>query len=172
MDDPELIKQAQAGDPRAFEALVNAHYEVMYKMAYKWCGQATLAEDITQEACIKLARGIHSYNHKSKFTSWLYTLVINVGRDLIKKDARHPENPDALEFVLKPDQKEDRAYAHEILRYIYALPDGEREALMLVMNDGYSHKEAGDILGVKEGTISWRISEARKKLAEKFEGYP
>ena len=175
MDDPELIDliiSAQDGDARAFEALVSDHYEVMFKMAYKWCGNKDLAEDITQDACIKLARGINSFNMKSKFSSWLYRLVINCGRDLVKKDARHPENPDALEFVLKLDQKEDRAYARQILRAVYALPDREREALLLVMNDGYSHAEAGRILGVKEGTISWRISEARKKLNEQFGGYP
>jgi RNA polymerase sigma-70 factor (ECF subfamily) len=49
------------------------------------------------------------------------------------------------------------------------LPEGERDALLLVMSEGLSHKEAGQILGCKESTISWRIHEARKKLGALFE---
>ena len=68
-EDSELIKRAVAGNADAFESLINEYYEVMFKMAFKWCGNRRDAEDITQDACIKLARGISSYNGKSKFTS-------------------------------------------------------------------------------------------------------
>lgn len=164
----ELIKAAQAGDADAFEALVNLYYAIMFKMAFKWCGDKTMAEDITQDACIKLARSINSFSFKSKFTSWLYTLVINTGRDLIKSDARHPENPDALDKLPVKADGEDAIYTQQVLAAIYELPRSEREALLLVLNDGYTHSEAADILGTKEGTISWRISEAKKKLNDKF----
>lgn len=164
----ELIKAAQSGDADAFERLVNLYYAILFKMAFKYCGNRTMAEDITQEACIKLARHIHSFAFKSKFTSWLYTLVMNTARDYIKSDARHPENPDALEALPVKAEGEDAAYTRQVLAAVYELPPSEREALILVLNDGYTHAEAGKILGVKEGTISWRISEAKKKLSERF----
>lgn len=164
----ELIKAAQNGDADAFEALVNLYYVIMYKMAFKWCGDKNMAEDITQDSCIKLARNINSFSFKSKFTSWLYTLVINTGRDLVKSDSRHPENPDALEHISINATGEEATYAREVIAAIYELPPSEREALMLVLNDGYTHAEAASILGTKEGTISWRISEAKKKLSEQF----
>ncbi len=163
-----LIKRAQSGDARAFEELVNLYYGIMYKMAYKYVLNRETAEDITQDACIKLARGLNSFTFQSKFTSWLYRLVINAARDHIKSQARHPENPDALETLAVKAEGEDAVYTLEVLKAIYQLPAGEREALMLVLNDGYTHAEAGDILGVKEGTISWRISEAKKKLSGQF----
>lgn len=166
----ELILAAQNGDADAFEALVNLYYAIMFKMAFKWCGDRTMAEDITQDACIKLARSINSFAFKSKFTSWLYTLVINTGRDYIISDARHPENPDALETIPVKAEGEDAIYTRQVLAAIYELPPSEREAVLLVLNDGYTHAEAAEILGTKEGTISWRISEAKKKLNAKFSG--
>lgn len=165
----ELITRAQNGDASAFAELANLYYGIMFKMAFKWCGRRELAEDITQESCIKLARFIGNFKGQSRFTSWLYMLVINTGRDLIKSSNRHPDNPDALEFVPSASNNgEDDLYAKEILAAIAQLPQGEREALMLVLHDGYTHAQAGDILGVKEGTISWRISEAKKKLNDRF----
>lgn len=53
-----LIKRAQRGDRSAFEALLRTRYDTMYRMAYKWCGNKADAEDVTQTACIKLARAI------------------------------------------------------------------------------------------------------------------
>lgn len=163
-----LIKRAQAGDPQAFEALVEAHYEVMFKMAFKWCGRKSDAEDITQEACIKLARGLHSFRHDCKFTSWLYRLVINAAKDWVKSQGRHPQGDDGLEMVRTEEDSEGALYAKQVWAGVHSLPDGEKEALLLVMAEGLSHKEAAKILNIKESTVSWRIHEARKKLAALF----
>lgn len=166
----ELIRRAQNGDARAFEELLNLYYGIMFKMAFKFCGKKELAEDITQESCIKLARFLGSFKGQSKFTSWLYRLVINTGRDMIKSSSRHDgESADILEFIpVLSGNSEDDLYTKDVLKAIAALPQGEREALMLVLYDGYNHAQAGNILGVKEGTISWRISEAKKKLNAAF----
>lgn len=166
----ELIRRAQGGDSRAFEELLNLYYGIIFKMAYKFCGKKELAEDITQESCIKLARFLNSFKGQSKFTSWLYRLVINTGRDMIASSNRHDgESADILEFTPASNgNSEDDLYTKEVLAAIAELPQGEREALMLVLYDGYNHAQAGDILGVKEGTISWRISEAKKKLNSRF----
>jgi len=60
-DDKQLIAKARKGDARAFEDLVNKYYAVMFKMAFKWCGNQSDAQDITQDACVKLARGLDSF---------------------------------------------------------------------------------------------------------------
>ena len=165
----ELIKRATHGDADAFEVLVNDYYEVMFKMAYKWCGNQRDAEDITQEACIKLARGIGGYKGKSKFTSWLYVLVINTAKDWYKSQNRHPEGTELLEVVVAEDpQSDQKLYTRQVLAEVNKLPDAEKESLLLVMGQGLSHKEAARLSGVKESTISWRIHEARKKLQNIF----
>lgn len=165
----ELIARAQGGDAQAFECLVNAYYEVMFKMAYKWCANQRDAEDITQEACIKLARGLHSYKGGSKFTSWLYRLVINTAKDWYKSQNRHPDGAELIEDIaLTESDADEKLYASQVLKEVYKLPEAEKESLLLVMGQGLSHKEAATISGVKESTISWRIHEARKKLSDLF----
>ncbi len=168
-DEKNLIKRAASGDANAFEALVNDYYEVMYKMAYKWCGNQRDAEDITQEACIKLARGISSYKGTSKFTSWLYRLVINAAKDWYKSQNRHPDGSELIESLAVEDSKADeKIYAGQVWQEVYRLPEAEKESLLLVIGQGLSHKDAAKISGVKESTVSWRIHEARKKLQAIF----
>ncbi|MGB4106535.1 MAG: RNA polymerase sigma factor [Alphaproteobacteria bacterium] len=168
-DDRELIKRAQSGDTGAFEALVNRHYETMFRMAYKFSGNRQDAEDITQESCLRLARGLHSFKGESAFTSWLYRLVVNTGKDWYRSNNRHPKSDEGLETAQVSAKSEDQLYAKQVIAAVYDLPEGERDALLLVMSEGLSHKEAGKILGCKESTISWRIHEARKKLGALFE---
>lgn len=169
IEDKDLINRAVDGDSDAFEGLVNAYYETMFKMAFKWCSSPRDAEDITQEACIKLARGIGSYNGSSKFTSWLYRLVINTAKDWYKSQKRHPDGSELLEVIAAEDSSaDDRVYASQVWAEIHKLPDAQKETLILVAAQGLSHKEVAKLYGVKESTISWRIHEARKKLNHIF----
>ena len=167
-EDKALIALARKGNSKAFEDLVNKHYKTMFKMAYKWCRNEKDAEDITQEACIKLARGIDSFKGGSAFTSWLYRLVINTAKDWYKKNNRHKSTED-IEAASVESKSEDALYTKQVLDAVHDLPDGEKEALLLVHSEGLTHKEAGKVLNCKESTISWRIREARKKLNAQFE---
>ena len=168
-EDKELIPRAAGGDADAFEALVNAYYEVMFKMAYKWCTNQNDAEEITQEACIKLARGICSYKGDSKFTSWLYVLVINTAKDWYRSQNRHPNTSELCERLEDAQSgAADALYARQVLEEVNNLPEAEKESLLLVVAQGMSHKEVAKLSGVKESTISWRIHEARKKLEQIF----
>lgn len=167
-EDEKLIALAKKGDAKAFEDLVNKHYQTMYRMAFKWCRDPKNAEDITQEACIKLARGLDSFKGNCAFTSWLYRLVINTGKDWFKKNNRHISS-ELSETAAVETASDDVLYAKQVLDAVYDLPDGEKEALLLVHSEGLSHKEAAKALNCKESTISWRIYEARKKLGAQFE---
>ncbi len=165
-----LIKHAQKGDRAAFEALINARYDTMFKYAYIYCQNRQDAEDIAQDAAIKLARSIGSFQYKSKFSSWLYVIVINVAKDFYKKNNRQPVaiEQETLDQAPQSEKQEDEYYARQVIAFIHTLPEGEKDALLLVMQEGLSHKEAAKLLGIKESTVSWRIHEARKKLDEKF----
>ena len=159
-----LIKQAQNGDKGAFEALLRTHYEVMYRTAYKWCGNRPDAEDITQNACIKLARSIDGFRFQAAFSSWLYRLVINTAKDWSK--ARPPQTME-LEFV--PDRSqaamaEIKIYAGQVMAYVRTMTERERTALHLVFSEGLTHREAAEVMECRESTVSWYIHQARKKL--------
>lgn len=163
------ILAAQGGDAFAFEKIVEGHYDAMFKMAYKWCGNQNDAQDITQDACLKLARGINSFRHDCAFSSWLYRLVINTAKDWYKAQNRHPKGDEGMDYVaIEGESAEDTHYAKQIWHAVYGLPEGEKEALLLVAAQGLSHKEAAELLNIKESTVSWRIHEARKKLTSLF----
>ena len=164
--DNELIQKAQTGDADAFTTLLEEYYGVMFKMAFKWCGNREDAEDITQNACIKLARTIDTFRFKSAFTSWLYRLVINTAKDWVKADARHNTVPASDHSGAVKEVAEEKIYAQEVMEQVYNLPEKEKTALLLVMSEGFTHKETADIMECKESTVSWYIHEARKKLTD------
>ena len=161
----EQIKLAQAGNRRAFEGLLNDYYEVMFRFAFKYCGCREDAEDITQNACMKLARNIGQYKFKSAFTSWLYRLVINTAIDWQRQNKKDKTTPDLEHTIIAPGNAEKELHAREVLQQVFELPEKEKTALLLVFSEGLTHKEAAKVMDCKESTISWYIHEARKKLA-------
>lgn len=166
----EMIAQAQAGDKLAFEALALEYYDVMFRMAFKWLGNKEDAEDVTQNACIKLARNIGGFQFKSAFTTWLYRLVINTAIDWQRqnKRCRTQELTEEAGIGCINSEAETALYTKQILEQVQALPAKEKSALLLVMSEGLSHREAAAVMQCKESTVSWYIHEARKKL-KKFE---
>ena len=168
-DNELIIRQAQTGDRRAFETLLQEYYDVMFRMAFKWCGNRADAEDVTQNACIKLARVIGSFRFESAFTSWLYRLVVNTAIDWQKanKKDRHVPLPESGFIGVARDNAEQDIQHKEALADVLALPEKEKTALLLVFGEGLTHAEAAAEMEVKESTVSWYIHEARKKLTEK-----
>ena len=167
MDDSALIRQAQAGDATAFEALLNTHYDMLYRFAYKWSGSRVDAEDIAQQACVKLARSLGQFRFESAFSSWLYRLVINCAKDWYKAQHRHhgDEVDDlAYEPASAADSAETSVYLQQILRILEQMAEGFKETALLVYAEGLTHAEAAKILSVKEATVSWRLHEIRKQL--------
>ena len=160
----EMIRQAQSGDRTAFESLVEMHYPVMFRFAMKYTGRREDAEDVTQQACIKLARFIGQYRFESKFSTWLYRLVINCGRDWHKSQR---ETGWAVEDPIEPStpgQGEQQVLLHQVLRQVDDMGDGFRDAVVLVLGEGLSHRETADILESTTSTISWRLHEVRSRL--------
>lgn len=165
MDNTDLIQRAQQGDATAFEQLLGHCYDIIYRFALKWCGNETDAEDITQQACVKLAKSINQFRFESAFTSWLYRLVINCAKDWQRSQSRHQkDNIDTPHEYTGPNNNENAIYLTQTLQKVNSMGEGFKETLLLVIAEGRSHAEAAAILDVKEGTISWRIHEIRKTL--------
>jgi RNA polymerase sigma-70 factor (ECF subfamily) len=169
-DDQQLVRQSCAGEARAFEALVERHYDRIFRMAYKWCRNQSDAEDITQNVCIKLARAIRQYSGKAAFTTWLYRLVINTAIDWQRQNRRGDTetlDPESGLIGAVDADAETRLMANDEMARVLALPEKEKTALLLVFGEGLSHAEAAQIMEVKESTVSWYIHEARKTLGLK-----
>ena len=167
LTDTTLIARAVGGDRQAFSALVERHYDFIFRTACKWCGKASDAEDIAQDVCVKLATILKSFDGRSAFTSWLYRVTLNAVRDMQRARARRGRHVDRYAEVTPdeylPDQ-EDSAAAKELWDAVRKLPAQQRDAVLLVYSEGMSHAEVGVILGCKEATVSWHVHEAKKTL--------
>jgi RNA polymerase sigma factor (sigma-70 family) len=165
--DLALVNRAKAGERLAFSQLIERHYDFIFRVACKWTGKKSDAEDIAQEVCIKLATAIQSFDGRSAFTSWLYRVTLNMVRDMQRSSARRGKTIDAFTLVHPEDDpggQEDATAANEIWMAVSALPDKQREAIMLVYGEDMNHAEAAGIMGCKEATVSWHIHEAKKTL--------
>lgn len=165
--DQMLLAQIRTGDREAFGRLVDRHYELVYRVAFKWCGNQADAEDIAQEVTMKLAGAIAGFEGRSAFTSWLYRLTLNATRDFQRARGRHDVKTAAFaemqalteEPVSLPDEQDS-----DLWQAVAGLPDKQRDAIMLVYSEELSHAAAAEIMGCKESTVSWHIHEAKKKL--------
>ena len=160
-----LIRQAQGGNPSSFAELVDLYYDTIYRFAWKWCGHRTDAEDIAQQSCIKLATSLAQFRFQAAFTSWLYRLVVSCAQDWQRSQQRH------LHSALSEDEPtgdssraEDSIHLSQLLSQLDGIGEGMKETALLVHAEGLSHAEAGEILGVSESTISWRIHTMRKHM--------
>lgn len=167
-----LIRAAQAGDREAFSALLEQEYDVIFRIAMQWSGVREDAEDIAQQACIKLANHIAQFRFESAFRTWLYRLVINCAKDWQQSQQRHQGldvSPEQAQGYLEQQSSssnpaEIQRYLEALLVWVASLGQGFKEVLLLVMGEGLSHREAAEVLDVAESTVSWRIHEIRKHL--------
>ena len=169
MDEPDLIRRAQAGDATAFGELLDLYYDTIFRFAWKWCRDRVNAEDIAQLACMKLASSLAQYRFQAAFTSWLYRLVITCAQDWQRAQRRHDHDElgDHVEPFTDGSQTEDQIYLMQLLVELEELGEGMKETALLVHAEGMSHAEAGAILGVSESTISWRVHTIRRHMGKR-----
>lgn len=167
VEDSNLIARAKGGDRIAFGELIETHYDLIYRTAYKWSGHGADAEDIAQDVCVKLATVLKSFDGRSAFSSWLYRITLNAVRDMQRARVRRGRQVSALAHVSAEDapaEQEDAVAASELWVAVRALPEQQRDAVLLVYAEELNHAAAAEIMGCKEATVSWHIHEAKKTL--------
>jgi RNA polymerase sigma-70 factor, ECF subfamily len=165
-DDDRLVRLARAGDRSAFAALVERHYDFIYRVAWRWSASRPEAEDVAQEVCIRLAGAIGGFRGEGRFTTWLYALTLNAARDQQRKAGREARK--AALYAVEPDSGSEAIEEEERAKALWAavrrLPDKQREAVLLVYGEGLGHQAASEVMGCAEATVSWHIHEAKKRL--------
>ncbi|MEM9247405.1 MAG: RNA polymerase sigma factor [Pseudomonadota bacterium] len=165
--DEDLARDAAAGDREAFAALVARHYERLFRLAFRLTGQRAEAEDLTQDICLALPTKLQGFRADARFVTWMYRVAFNAAKD------RHRRQQSQCRAAVGWGEVETGRRAEAIERAegldwlttaMRALPQDLRDTLALVLEDEMTHVEAAEVLGVSEGTVSWRLSEARKRL--------
>jgi len=162
-----LVVRAQNGDAEAFGELIEDHYDLIHRTAWKWCGSRTDAEDIAQDVCVKLGQAIRQFDGRSAFSSWVYRITLNAVRDVQRSASRRARHADAYAEVTPDEYEADQeaaATSRQLWEAVRRLPEKQRDAVLLVYAEELSHAAAADIMGIKEATVSFHVHEARKTL--------
>jgi RNA polymerase sigma-70 factor, ECF subfamily len=171
MSSQGLAEKAAAGCRESFAALVEAYYARIYRLAWRFCGSQTLAEDIAQDVCVKLAAGIRGYRGEAAFSTWVwritYTAAIDRMRDCRCMQSIEPSAMAALADAKQDNRSlspEDDAMSADLWLAVHRLPPQQRDAVLLVYGEDMNHAEAASVIGCQEKTVSWHLHEAKKRL--------
>lgn len=174
-NEQERIKAAQSGNLEAFNELVLAYQDRVYRLTYRIMGEGESAEDATQETFLTLYRRLETYRGEN-FAGWLLRIATNTCYDELRRRQRRPaihlEEMAGAEFddgPPIPDEEtptpEDVALQNDLQQAIQdcitSLGEDQRVVLVLSDVDGLSYQEIAEIAGVKVGTVKSRLSRAR-----------
>jgi RNA polymerase sigma-70 factor (ECF subfamily) len=175
MADSDLITRAAGGDPAAFQALVERHRSMVYRVAFQFAGNHYDAEDIAQEVFIKVYRSLDKFRQDAQLSSWLYRIVMNACIDHRRRQVPAGSTPfgeeaeqKLLNTVEETPGPEDRAYAGELGQVLEAeinrLPNGQRIVFIMRHHQGLKLGEIADALGLAEGTVKRQLHAAVHRL--------
>ncbi len=167
IDDFTLVKKANEGDGLAFSHLLERHYDMIYRLGYRMLQNRADAEDLAQDICVGLPKKLTSFRGQSKLTTWLYQVTMNAARDFLRRRATivkiHSDFAD-LEDLKKGAEAQHKQDVEWAYNAINSMSEDLRETALLVVAEGLAHGEAGNILNVKEATVSWRMMKVRDHL--------
>jgi RNA polymerase sigma-70 factor (ECF subfamily) len=178
---PELVRAAQQGDPAAMEDLIAGSYRAAYTLALRLMGNPDDAAEATQEAYIRMVRGLKRFREVGAFPTWLFKIVSNVCMTEMRKRSRRaiPVEIETMDGSQRdsdavPMDAEEAAIGKvfwaELEKSVNGLPPAYRSVVVLRDIYGLSGEETGEILGISSGAVKVRLHRARRKLKEELAG--
>ena len=165
MTETDIINGCKKKKARFQEALVHRYGPMLMTVCLRYSNQS-LAQDILQESLVKILNSIKNYEPSGSFEAWMRKITIYTALQYIdKKWWKYEVNLEELPSFPQTDQQVLEAFnAEEILKLIQQLPDGFKQVFNLYVIEGYSHKEIGGLLGIKESTSRSQLTRARQLL--------
>jgi len=175
-DDEQLVAASLAGDEDAFRQLVERHYRMVLKVAYRALGSVPAAEDCAQDVFIKVHQKLRLYRADRPFSRWLHRVTANTVTDAIRR-RRFDISFDTLVHEA-PSQSGDPAQAAALKEQrmavrtaLASLPGRLRDAIVLQVYHELSYQEIAEVLDIPVGTVMSRIHNAKGKLRRRLAGY-
>jgi len=170
----EAARRVAAGDRGAFEAIVRATQRPLLRAAARILGNPEEALDVLQEAYMRAFDALvgHSFDFRSRVSSWLYRVVVNASLDALRARRRRPTVPlpeDHREPAGGGSEGEVRVALAELGEMLDLLPEDQRAALVLRELEGMSNAEVAEVLETTEGAIEQRLIRARATLRRRFD---
>ena len=181
LDDGAVVRASLGGDSRAFTELVLRYQARLLGFIYRAIGDRERAEDLVQEAFIRVHRHLARFDQSKKFSTWIYTIASNLAKNELRNRSRNPlvlfqaikNNWEAdhrpLQFEdsrSRPDDLYRRRFLRELVEASVAqLPEHHREVFVLRELEGKSYEEIAEITGCNLGTVKSRLNRARNSFA-------
>lgn len=169
VDETAIIKKAQDGDLNAFSELISSYKKLIYNLCLRMMNDKTEAEDATQEAFIKIYRGLKSYNGTSKFSTWAMKISSNVCIDIIRK--RKVQTVPIEDYEVNDDSSPEKAFLEletrkDVERAVQSLPEKYRIMIVYYHFMNLSYQEISNILNEPMTIVKNRLYRARLMLKE------
>ena len=194
MSDEELMAAVVLGDPHAYQALVRKNLPAISRYALRLVGSRSESEDIAQETFLRLWTTARKWDPaKAKLTTWLHRITHNLCIDFLRKQKRVSLEPDFDSEVSSeeatsgkfsnalresaeaqgdnPDREAREAELRALDRALNMLPEAQRSALLLCHYQGFSNKEAADIMGSSVQALESLIARAKRGLRTQLEDF-
>lgn len=189
LKDEILVARAKEDDPRAFEELIRRYQQKAYAIAYRMCGDAEEARDLTQETFLRTFRELKTFKGKSSFYTWFYRILINVCLDERRRRQRwkriffpwkrEQSDTDGSDeaFDDYPDMKEisnpdavlnSRQLFQKVQKALMNLPDRQRMVFQLKVFEEMSIPEIAEAMNLAEGTVKSHLFRATSSLRNAF----
>jgi RNA polymerase sigma-70 factor (ECF subfamily) len=169
MTESELIDSCLSNDRLAQRELYERYCKAMYTAAYRITNDFDSANDVLQDAFIKIFKALPRFRRESTLGAWIKTIVVRTALSHIKRNIKfEPLEQNVREEAINWGHRLDIEYLE---RAIHALPTGYRAVFVLIEIEGYPHKEVAEMLGISVGTSKSQLYHAKKRLRASLEHY-
>ena len=181
LEDARVVQAFLDGEPRAFTELVLRYQTRLLNFIYRTIGDRERAEDLVQEAFVRVHRHLHRFDQNRKFSTWVYTIASNLANNELRNRSRNPLvlfqsirkewDADArpLQFEdssARPDDLFRKRHLRELVEWaVTQLPEHHREVFVLRELEGKSYEEIAEITDCNLGTVKSRLNRARNSFA-------
>ncbi|HCW78679.1 MAG TPA: hypothetical protein DG084_06135 [Gemmatimonadetes bacterium] len=187
LTDEELVSAHLQGRPAAFHRLYDRYRDRLIHFITRKTGDPDRAQDLVQEAFIRVTRHLHRFDTSKKFSTWVYTIAGNLSKNELRNRSRSPlvlfqrltnnwdDDHRPLQFEdysTKPDDLYRKRYLRRLVEdTVQTLPEHHQLVFRLRELEGKSYEEISDITGVNLGTVKSRLHRARNSFAQRIEPF-
>lgn len=163
--DADLMRALGGGDMAALATLVQRHQRTVHAIAYRVCGRADVADDVTQDTFLRLYRAAGGYRPTAAFRTWLYRIVVNLCLDRMRSVRPDPVPEGAVADAPRQiDQMVQQEKVQAVRDAIAALPERQRIALVLHRFERLSHGQIAQATGWSESAVESLLTRAYQQL--------
>lgn len=183
--DEDLMEYFQNDHEPAFTELVRRYQDRLHNFLYRYTHDHQDCEDLVQETFLRVHKSKASYERIAKFSTWMYTIALNLAKSLYKKKQRmykisiHKDPNDSEDFemhiedpnILPDQQLHEKLSLEKLEKALMSLPEDFREVVMMRDLQDMTYEEISDATGIPMGTVKSRINRGRAQVQHMIESY-